>query len=147
MELSRNWGHQSALTAGLATADGEAVILMDGDLQDPPEEIPKLTAAWTRGAEVVVAVRTSRAETGIRGLLFPLFYRILGFLSDYPIPLNAGVFGLLDRRAGDVIVALTETNRYLPGLRSWIGFRTECVYYDRGSRHAGEPKKIGRAHV
>lgn len=141
VDLSRNWGHQSALTAGLATARGDAVVLIDGDLQDPPAAIPALLAAWENGAEVVVAERRSRFETGLRRLFFPLFYRLLGFLSDFPIPLNAGIFGLLDRRAVDAVNALSETNRYLPGLRAWVGFRTEVVHYDRHARAAGKPKQ------
>jgi dolichol-phosphate mannosyltransferase len=141
VDLSRNWGHQPALTAGLAHARGDAVVLIDGDLQDPPAAIPSLVAAWQRGAEVVVAQRRSRVETGLRRALFPLFYRLLGFVSDFPIPLNAGIFGLLDRRAVDAISALSETNRFLPGLRAWVGFRTEVVLYDRNARAAGAPKQ------
>ncbi len=141
VDLSRNWGHQPAITAGLSVAEGEAVVLMDGDLQDPPEVIADLVRAWEEGASVVVAERRSRADRGLRGRLFPIFYRVLGFLSDYPIPLNAGIFGLLDRRAVDAINALTESNRYLPGLRAWVGFKTAVVYYDRASRAAGEPKQ------
>lgn len=141
VELSRNWGHQPAITAGLSVAEGDAVVLMDGDLQDPPEVIPELAAAWRNGAQVVIAQRRSRAEGGLRGLLFPLFYKVLGFLSDYPIPLNAGIFGLLDRQAVDAINGLTESNRYLPGLRAWVGYRTNVVYYDRADRAAGEAKQ------
>jgi polyisoprenyl-phosphate glycosyltransferase len=144
VELSRNWGHQAAISAGLSVADGEAVVLMDGDLQDPPEAIPDLVAAWRKGARVVVAQRRSRAEGGLRALLFPLFYRLLGYVSDYPIPLNAGIFGLLDRQAVDAINQLSETNRYLPGLRSWVGFPTAVVYYDREGRAAGKPKQTLR---
>jgi glycosyltransferase involved in cell wall biosynthesis len=141
LELSRNWGHQAALTAGLASVRGSCAVLMDADLQDPPAVIPQMVAAWKRGAEVVVAQRRSRLETGIRRVLFPFFYSVLGFLSDYPIPLNAGIFGLLDRRAVDAINRLSETNRYLPGLRAWVGFHTEVVFYDRAPRAAGEPKQ------
>ncbi len=141
VDLSRNWGHQSALTAGLSVAAGDAVVLMDGDLQDPPGVIPALLAAWEQGAEVVVAQRRSRLDSGLRRLGFALFYRLLGYLSDFPIPLNAGIFGVLDRRAVDAINALSETNRYLPGLRAWVGFRTEVVLYDRRARAAGQPKQ------
>jgi dolichol-phosphate mannosyltransferase len=141
VNLSRNWGHQAAVTAGLAVAQGDAVVLMDGDLQDPPEVIPNMIGAWQAGAEVVAAVRTGRRETGIRRLLFPLFYKLLGWLSDFPLPLNAGIFGLLDRRAADAIRNLTESNRYLPGLRSWIGFRRATVYYHRDERAGGQPKQ------
>ena len=139
--LSRNWGHQAAITAGLSAARGEAVILMDGDLQDPPSVLPDMVAAWRHGAQVVVARRRSRAERGIRRLLFASFYRVLGFLSDYPIPLDAGIFGLLDRQAVDAILRLQESNRYLPGLRAWVGYRTEIVLYDRAERAAGDAKQ------
>ncbi len=141
LQLSRNWGHQSALTAGLAIATGNAVILMDADLQDPPAVIPDLVRAWQNGAKVVVAQRRRRAETGLRKWLFPMFYRLLGFLSDFPIPLNSGIFGLIDRAAVDAINALSETNRYLPGLRAWVGFPTEVVFYERASRASGESKQ------
>ncbi|MFB3814290.1 MAG: glycosyltransferase family 2 protein [Terriglobales bacterium] len=141
LELSRNWGHQPALTAGLKHARGHAVVLMDGDFQDPPNVIPKFVQAWRGGAQVVVAQRRTRKEHGFRTWAYPLFYRFLSFLSDYPIPLNAGIFGLLDRQVADAINALGENNRYLPGLRAWVGFRTAMVYYDRGDRSAGEPKQ------
>jgi polyisoprenyl-phosphate glycosyltransferase len=141
VELSRNWGHQAAVTAGLSVARGDAVVIMDGDLQDPPSVVPLLLKEWQSGAEVIVAQRRSRSEHGLRKYLFPLFYRVLGFLSDYPIPLNAGVFGLMDRKAVDAVLKLTETNRYLPGLRAWVGFRTAVVFYDRGDRASGEPKQ------
>jgi len=141
VDLSRNWGHMGALAAGLKTARGNAVILMDGDLQDPPEVIPEFVAAWRQGAQVVTAVRRSREEgRKYLAFLFPLFYRVLGMLSDYPIPLNAGIFGLLDRQAVDSINALREGNRYLPGLRAWVGYRNAVVYYDRHDRVGGEGK-------
>lgn len=141
VELSRNFGHQPALTAGLQTARGDAIMLMDGDFQDPPEVLPQLVEAWKGGAKVVIAERTSRAERGIRGRLFPLFYKLMGLISDFPIPLNAGIFGLLDRQAADAIINLQEGNRYLPGLRSWVGFPTDFVYYERADRAAGKPKQ------
>lgn len=141
LELSRNWGHQAALTAGLAHADGDAVVMMDGDLQDPPRVIPDLVTAWRKGAQVVIAQRRSRAERGIRRWLFGLFYKALGFVSDYPIPLNAGIFGLLDRQAVEAVNRLGESNRYLPGLRAWVGYKTAVVTYDREERAGGEPKQ------
>jgi glycosyltransferase involved in cell wall biosynthesis len=141
VELSRNFGHQAALTAGMSTAQGDAVVMMDGDFQDPPEVVPRLFQAWKGGAKVVIANRTSRAERGIRGKLFPLFYKVMRWLSDYPIPLNAGIFGLLDRQAVDAINRLQEGNRYLPGMRAWVGFSTSFVSYDRADRAAGEPKQ------
>ncbi len=141
VDLSRNWGHMGALHAGLQTARGEAIVLMDGDLQDPPEVVPKLVAAWREGAQVVTAVRRSRQERRkYLAVLFPLFYRVLGAISDYPIPLNAGIFGLLDRQVLDSLNGLREGNRYLPGLRAWVGYRTAIVYYDRQDRVGGEGK-------
>jgi len=141
IELSRNWGHMGAISAGIESAHGDAVILMDGDFQDPPEVLPKLIAAWQNGAQVVVAVRRSRQERRkILATLFPLFYRVMGALSDYPIPLNAGVFSLMDRKAVDSVNSLGEKNRYLPGLRAWVGFRSTIVFYDRQDRAGGEGK-------
>jgi glycosyltransferase involved in cell wall biosynthesis len=141
VELSRNWGHMGAISAGLQTARGRAVILMDGDFQDPPEVLPQLIDAWRKGAEVVVGVRRSRQEKRkVLAKLFPLFYRVLATLSDYPIPLNAGIFSLLDRKAVDSVNALRERNRYLPGLRAWVGYRNAVVYYDRQDRLAGDGK-------
>jgi polyisoprenyl-phosphate glycosyltransferase len=141
VELSRNWGHMGAISAGLHIARGRAVILMDGDFQDPPEVLPQFIQAWRDGAEIVVGVRRSRQESRkLLAALFPLFYRILGALSDYPIPLNAGIFGLLDRKAVDSINALGERSRYLPGLRAWVGYRNSIVYYDRQDRAGGDGK-------
>jgi glycosyltransferase involved in cell wall biosynthesis len=141
VELSRNWGHMGAISAGLKTARGRAVILMDGDFQDPPEVLPQLVQAWRDGAEVVVAVRRSRQESRkILAALFPLFYRVLGSLSDFPIPLNAGIFSLMDRRAVDSVNAMGERNRYLPGLRAWVGYKNAIVYYDRQDRAGGDGK-------
>jgi dolichol-phosphate mannosyltransferase len=141
VELSRNWGQVGALSAGLRTANGQAVILMDADFQDPPEVVPQLIHAWRSGAEVVVAVRRSRQESRkILALLFPLFYRVLGAISDYPLSLNAGLFGLMDRKAVDSILEMGEKNPYLPGLRAWVGYRNTTVYYDRQDRLSGEGK-------
>lgn len=140
-ELSRNWGHPGAVDAGLRTASGRAVILMDGDFQDPPEVLPQLIDAWRAGAEVVVGVRRTRKESRvILAKLFPLFYRVLAVVSDYPLRLNAGLFCLMDRKAVDSLLALREKNPYLPGMRAWIGYRTGIVYYDRQDRFAGEGK-------
>jgi len=141
VDLSRNWGHMGALTAGMQTARGDAVVLMDGDLQDPPEVIPEFVRAWRAGAKVVSAVRRKREESRKYLLvLFALFYRVLGALSDFPIPLNSGIFGLMDRQALDSFLALREYNRYLPGLRAWIGYPTAIVTYDRKDRFGGEGK-------
>ena len=141
VELSRNWGQVGAVFAGLRTASGRAVILMDADFQDPPEVVPQLIDAWRNGGEVVVAVRRSRQEKRkILALLFPLFYRVLAFISDYPLSLNAGAFGLMDRKAVDAVLAMGEKNPYLPGLRAWVGYRNAIVYYDRQDRLCGDGK-------
>jgi glycosyltransferase involved in cell wall biosynthesis len=141
VDLSRNWGHMGAISAGLQTARGDAVVLMDGDFQDPPDVLPELISAWHGGSQVVIAVRRSRQERRkVLARLFPMFYRVLGALSDFPIPLNAGIFGLMDRQAVDSINAMRENNRYLPGLRAWVGFSNTVVYYDRQDRAAGEGK-------
>ena len=141
VDLSRNWGHMGAINAGLRTAKGDAVILMDGDLQDPPEVIPELIQKWREGAQIVTTVRRSRQEgrTFLR-YIFPLWHWLFDKLSDYKIPQNSGVFGLCDRQAMDTINTLTERNRYFPGLRAWVGFRNEVVYYDRADRAGGEGK-------
>lgn len=141
VELSRNWGHMGAISAGLQTARGKAVILMDGDFQDPPTVLPEFIDAWRNGAEVVVGVRRSREEgRKMLAVLFPLFYRVLGALSDFPIPLNAGIFGLMDRKAVDSILAMREKSRYLPGMRAWVGYKNAIVYYDRHDRAGGDGK-------
>jgi len=140
-ELSRNWGHPGAVAAGLRTASGRAVILMDGDFQDPPEVLPQFIEAWRSGAEVVVGVRRSRQERRkVLAKLFALFYRVLAVVSDYPLRLNAGLFCLMDRKAVDAVLALREKNPYFPGMRAWVGFRNSIVYYDRQDRIAGEGK-------
>ncbi|MGE0404744.1 MAG: glycosyltransferase family 2 protein [Candidatus Korobacteraceae bacterium] len=141
VDLSRNFGHVGALTAGLQTARGDAVVIMDGDLQDPPEVIPEMVDAWRSGAQVVTTIRRSRKESRKHlALLFAAWYRVLGMMSEYPIPLNSGIFGLMDRKALDAFNALPEVNRYLPGVRAWIGYRTSIVYYDRDDRAGGEGK-------
>ncbi len=140
LELSRNFGHQAALTAGLTeAAEAHAVITMDADLQDPPELIPDLIARWREGAEVVLAVRRSRKEGGLRRLGFELFHRFFGRLSDFPIAPNTGTFGLLDRMAVAAFMRLPERHRFFPGLRAWVGFTTAEVQYDRKERAAGQP--------
>ncbi len=140
VELSRNFGHQPALTAGLANVgDAAAAITMDADLQDPPELIPELVAAWRAGAEVVLAVRRSRQETGLRRVGFDLFHRIFSLLIDFPIEPNTGTFGLLGRAAVAAFNQLPEKHRFFPGLRSWVGFSQAEIPYDRQERAAGTP--------
>lgn len=147
VDLSRNFGHQPAITAGLAAADADAVVLMDGDLQDPPEVIPELVACWRDGANVVRAERRTRPERGLRRLGFMGFYKLLGWVNDFPIPAQAGIFGLLDRQAVFELNRLPEKNRFLPGLRAWIGFDQQIVQYDRQERGAGAPKQSLRRLV
>lgn len=139
--LSRNFGHQAAIMAGLVAARGDAVIVMDGDLQDPPEVIPDMVATWRQGAKVVRAERRSRAERGWRRVAFAGFHAVYSWISDLPLAGNAGVFSLLDREAVNAVVRLPERNRFLPGLRTWIGFDQRTVTYDRDARASGEPKQ------
>jgi glycosyltransferase involved in cell wall biosynthesis len=138
--LSRNFGLQAAIAAGLAQAEGEAVVLMDGDLQDPPELVPRLLAEWRAGAHVVYATKRTRAERGLRRLSFELFHRLFRSMGKIALPLQAGTFSLVDRRVLEVINRLPEHNRYLPGIRSWVGFRQVEVPYDRDARATGAPR-------
>lgn len=148
VELSRNFGFQSALAAGLAAAaTADAVVTMDADLQDPPELIPELVAAWRGGAEVVRAVRHTRSETGLRRVAFDSFHKIFGMLSDFPIEPNSGTFGLLGSAAVQSFNHLSERNRYFPGLRAWVGFPRVDVLYDRQERAAGQPQQTFRRLV
>ena len=141
VELSRNFGHQAAITAGLSCANGDAVILMDGDLQDPPELIPELISRWREGANVVRAHRRSRKEKGMRRVGFDIFHKLFTWVTDFPVPPNAGIFGLLDRQAAEELKRLPEQNRFFPGLRSWVGLNQEVVFFDRDDRASGEPKQ------
>ena len=142
IELSRNFGFQSALAAGLmAAATADAVVTMDADLQDPPELIPDLAAAWRAGAEVVRAVRSSRSETGLRRVAFDLFHWVFGALTDYPVEPHSGTFGLLGRPAVEAFLQLPERHRFFPGLRSWVGFPRADVPYARQERAAGRPQQ------
>jgi polyisoprenyl-phosphate glycosyltransferase len=148
VELSRNFGFQGALAAGLAHARAaDAVVTMDADLQDPPELIPELVAAWRSGAEVVRAVRRSRQEKGVRRVGFDVFHALFGRLTDIPIESNAGTFGLLGGPALEAFSRLPERHRFFPGLRAWIGFATAEVAYDRQERAAGMPKQTFRRLV
>ena len=141
IEFSRNFGFQAAIAAGLANATGDGIITMDADLQDPPEIIPELVARWQEGAEIVMAVRRSRQETGPRRLGMDIFHRLFSRVADFPIESNSGTFGLMNRAAVDAINRLPERNRFFPGLRCWVGFTTGEVLYDRKERAAGEPQQ------
>jgi glycosyltransferase involved in cell wall biosynthesis len=138
--LTRNFGLQGAVTAGLAHAEGDVVVLMDGDLQDPPELIPRLLEEWRAGADVVYTTKRTRAERGPRRLAFDLFHFLLKRLGQIDLPVGAGNFSLIDGQALAAINRLPEHNRYLPGLRAWIGFRQVEVAFDRDERAAGQPR-------
>jgi dolichol-phosphate mannosyltransferase len=140
VRLSRNFGHQAALAAGLEQARGRAVVILDGDLQDPPELIPQMVRLWRQGHEVVYAVRRSRREGSIMRLGYRTFYRILHRISDWDIPLDSGDCCLMDRRVVDALKGLPERCRFIRGLRSFVGFRQVALPYDRPAREAGEPK-------
>jgi dolichol-phosphate mannosyltransferase len=139
LRLARNFGLQAALAAGLENAPGRALVIMDADLQDDPGALPAFLKAWQEGADVVYAVRTKRRESWIKRLLFRAFYKLMTSLSEIPVPRDAGSFALYDRRVVDAINALPERNRYLPGLRAWVGFKQVPVPVARRARHAGEP--------
>jgi glycosyltransferase involved in cell wall biosynthesis len=139
--LSRNFGHQPAVTAGVHHARGDCVVLIDGDLQDPPEVIPQFVEQWAQGHAVVLGERRSRTEQGARGLGFRLFYPLMRKLSDLPSGPDAGIFGLMDRAVVDEFNRLPERNRFIPGLRNWLGFKQGSVLYDRQERGAGKPKQ------
>ena len=141
VELARNFGHQVAISAGLDYARGAGVIVMDADLQDPPEVLPQFIAKWREGYDVVYAVRSAReGETRLRLASASLFYRVLQRMTSTPIPRDAGDFRLLSRRAVEALVRMPERARFLRGMTSWIGFRQTGVPYERDRRHAGTSK-------
>jgi glycosyltransferase involved in cell wall biosynthesis len=140
VSLSRNFGHQAALSAGLDHADGDAVVMIDADLQDPPELVGELVAAWRGGAEIVLTVKTRRRESWVHRVAFWTFYRLIRVLADVDIPHGAGIFSLMDRRVVEVLRRFPERARYLVGLRSWVGFRQAVVFYDRAERADGRSR-------
>jgi glycosyltransferase involved in cell wall biosynthesis len=141
VSLSRNFGHQCAVTAGLAHAQGEAVVIMDADLQDPPEVVEEMVRRWQEGYEVVYGVRTDReGETRFKLLTASVFYRLMRWLSDTAIPLDTGDFRLLDRKVVDAVLAMPEKDRFLRGMVSWAGYRQIGVPYRRAPRFAGSTK-------
>jgi polyisoprenyl-phosphate glycosyltransferase len=144
---TRNFGSQSAFTSGMEIATGDAVVLLDGDLQDPPELIEKFYARWREGYDVVYGVRERRVTTLPMQLAYKLFYRIFRSLSYVSIPVDAGDFSLLDRRVVDALNALPESNRFLRGLRAWVGFRQTGVPYVRPARPYGETTNSLRRNV
>lgn len=139
--FARNFGHQIAVTAGLDYARGQAVIIMDADLQDPPEVIPRLLERWREGYEVVYAVRAEReGETWFKKATAALFYRLIYRIADVKIPLDTGDFRLLDRKVVDILRQMRERHRFLRGMAAWVGFRQIGVEYRRAARFAGETK-------
>ena len=140
LSLSRNFGHQAAVTAGLFHAAGEIIAVMDADLQDPPEELHRFIDKCREGNDVVYAVRRHRKEGLPKRLAYHFYYRLLGRMASIEIPLDSGDFSVISRRVLDVMNALPEKSRFVRGLRSWAGFRQVGLAYERDSRQAGEPK-------
>ena len=140
VELSRNFGHQTALTAALDQVSGDVAILMDADLQDPPEAIPALLDAYHQGYDVVYVRRVNRKEAWWLRLCYHLFYRLMASLSATQLPLDAGDFGLMSRRVIQEMRRMPEHHRYLRGLRTWVGFRQIGISIERPARHAGRTK-------
>lgn len=141
LRFSRNFGHQRAVTAGLDYAHGDGVVLIDADLQDPPEVIAEMVARWRAGADVVYGQRRSReGESGFKLLTARVFYRLINSLSDVTLPVDTGDFRLMDRRVVEALRQMPENDRYIRGMVSWVGFRQEAVLYDRAKREAGESK-------
>lgn len=137
--LSRNFGHQPALSAGLDHARGDAVVTLDSDLQDPPEVISELLAEWAKGSDVVYAVRRGReGESRFKLATANGFYRVMGKIAQLDLGERSGDFRLLDRRALDVLLSMPERNRFLRGMSVWVGFTQSAVHYDRDARHGGE---------
>lgn len=140
ISFSRNFGHQVAVSAGLKFSTGDAVVVMDGDLQDPPELIPEFLKKWQEGHEVVYAVRKKRKEALLLRIAYKIYYRILKQVAKINIPLDSGDFCLMDKRVVDLLNSLPERTRFVRGLRSWVGFRQVGMEYERDKRFAGKTK-------
>lgn len=140
VSLSRNFGHQASITAALDHATGDAIVVMDGDLQDVPEAIPQFVAKYEEGFDVVYAKRVRRKEPWPLRLCYFVFYRMMAKLSDIRLPLDSGDFGLMSRRVVDQLRRMPEHHRYLRGMRSWVGFRQAGVEVERAERHSGKSK-------
>ncbi len=141
ISLSRNFGHGAACTSGLEHANADAIVFLDADLQDPPELIPEFIKKWREGYAVVFGARTGRPESWLRQMITGIFYRLINSLSATPLPIDAGIFSLLDKSAADSLRRLPERHRYLTGLRAWVGFHQTSILYARQSRHASQPKQ------
>jgi len=140
ISFSRNFGHQTAVSCGLTYTKGDAVFIIDADLQDPPEVLENFLNKWKQGYDVVYAVRKARKESPLKKLSYWVFYRVLSKLSDLKIPLDSGDFSLIDRKVVNVINSLPERNRFVRGLRAWAGFKQIGLEYERQARFAGETK-------
>jgi glycosyltransferase involved in cell wall biosynthesis len=141
LRLSRNFGHQLAITAGMDHADGDAAVIMDADLQDPPEVVPGLLARWREGYEIVYAVRTSRSgESWLKRFLAATFYKTFRRMANVDVPLDAGDFRLVDRKVIDALQQVRELHRFVRGLTCWVGFSQTAVPYERAPRYAGSTK-------
>ena len=144
VKLSRNWGHQNALNAGLDLTQGNAVIFMDGDLEDPPEIIPKLLAGWEEGYDTVYTVKTSRNQTYFRRILTNGYYRLVKTSNRYGVEPQAGMFSLVDQKVAMVLRQMKEAKKSYPNLRSFTGFKQKQIPYSREARAFGKPKQLLR---
>jgi dolichol-phosphate mannosyltransferase len=140
LSFARNFGHQTAVSAGLHFARGHAVMILDADLQDPPEEFGRFVAKWREGFDVVYAIRQKRKEFFVKRFCYWLFYRLMARLVSFDLPLDSGDFCLMDRRVVDIINEMPERTRFVRGLRAWAGFKQTGVTYERQARAAGQPK-------
>jgi dolichol-phosphate mannosyltransferase len=140
VKLSRNFGHQLAITAGMDHATGDAVVVMDADLQDPPSVLPQMLAQWRDGFDVVYGVRETRQEGWFKRASAAVFYRLLAAMSPIAIPVDAGDFRLMSRRAVEALGQMPERARYVRGMVAWVGFPTAAVPFQRAARHAGQTK-------
>ena len=140
IELARNFGHQVAISAGIENARGRGVIVMDADLQDPPEVLPQFIEKWREGHDVVYAIRQNRKESWLKRSSYAVFYRLLQRIANINIPLDAGDFCIMDRKVVDILVDMPERNRFVRGIRSWVGLDQVGVTYARDARYAGMPK-------
>lgn len=141
VNFSRNFGHQIAITAGMDYTIGQSIVVIDGDLQDPPELIPKMIEKWREGYDVVYGKRTERkGDTFFKKLTAKIFYRFLSSMTDIDIPVDTGDFRLIDRRVRNALKCVNEKNRYIRGIISWLGFKQIGIEFSRDARHAGETK-------
>jgi dolichol-phosphate mannosyltransferase len=140
LSFARNFGHQTAVSAGLYYAIGDAVVVIDADLQDPPEELCRFFEKWRQGYDVVYAIRQNRKEGVFKKICYWSFYRLMAQIASFDVPLDSGDFCLMNRRVVDIIKQMPERNRFVRGLRAWTGFKQIGIAYERPARAAGEPK-------